>query len=436
MADLEMDNKSGSAARQIFYGWWIVVAAFLNLFFVVGIIFYGFPVFYPSLVDSLGFTRAELTQGFLLGFVISALLFGVLAGILIDRLGSRQVIRIGIWCVAIPLILMGSITNLWQYYVLCVMEVVGYVLTGPIPNQVLISNWFRVKRGRAMGAAYLGLGLGGAVAPLLISFLIQTFGWHHAFQIIGALILVVLFPVSQWITKSSPRDKGLFPDGLPAEPTVASGAVDVSRAVRSRNFWLILGGCTLTIGAIGGVTQHLILFLKGQGYSLVGASRISSLLLVSSLAGRVIVGYIADRYSRKNVMALFYLMLAVALPLLFSPQQPAAVWGFAMTFGFAMGADYMLIPLVTADCFGLPSLGKLLSLIIMGYSLGQWFVPWLAGRIFDARHSYDLAWIIMAIATTIGSVLIYLVTPERGSPVIGKDSSELKLRTVPTDSAS
>ena len=77
-----------------------------------------------------------------------------------------------------------------------------------------------------------------------------------------------------------------------------------------------------------------------------------------------------------------------------------------MTFGFAMGADYMLIPLVTADCFGLPSLGKLLSLIIMGYSLGQWFVPWLAGRIFDARHSYDLAWIIMAIATTIGSVLI------------------------------
>ena len=63
MADLELDNKSGSAARQIFYGWWIVVAAFLNLFFVVGIIFYGFPVFYPSLVDSLGFTRAEVKKG-------------------------------------------------------------------------------------------------------------------------------------------------------------------------------------------------------------------------------------------------------------------------------------------------------------------------------------------------------------------------------------
>jgi len=403
----------GGSRLRIFYGWWVVLAAFLNLFSTVGVMFYGLPVFYPSLVESLGFTRAQLTQGFLLGFVVAALLFGILAGVLIDRLGSRQVIRIGIWCVALPLILMGSMTRLWQYYLLCIMEVVGYVLTGPIPNQVLISNWFRVRRGRAMGAAYLGLGLGGAVSPLLINALIQNFGWRHAFRIIGALILLVLFPVSQWITRSNPRDLGLFPDGLPTEPPPTFSAVDIGRAVRSTNFWLILAGCTLTIGAIGGVTQHLILFLKSEGYTLGRASRISSMLLVSSLAGRVIVGYVADRYSRKNVMALFYLLLAIAIPLLFAAQRPAAVWAFALVFGFAMGADYMLIPLVTADCFGLPALGKLLSLIIMGYSLGQWFVPWVAGRIFDGQRSYDLAWIMMTAAAAVGSALIYAIAPNR-----------------------
>ena len=132
---------------RVFYGWWIVFAAFLNLFFSVGIIYYGFPVFYPSIVSSLGFTRAQLTQGFLVGFVAAGLLFGLLAGVLIDSLGPRQVIRVGIWCVGVPLILMGSMTRLWHYYVLCIAEVVGYVLTGPIPNQVLISNWFRLKRG-------------------------------------------------------------------------------------------------------------------------------------------------------------------------------------------------------------------------------------------------------------------------------------------------
>ncbi|PYX17024.1 MAG: MFS transporter [Acidobacteria bacterium] len=412
---------------RVFYGWWIVLAAFLNLFFSVGILYYGFPVFYPSLVDSLGFTRSELTQGFLIGFVVAALLFGILAGVLIDHWGARRVIRIGIWFVGLSLILMGSMTRLWQYYALCITEVVGYVLTGPIPNQVLISNWFQVRRGRAMGYAYLGLGVGGAISPLLINSLIQSFGWRHAFQIIGILILIVLFPVAQWVTRSNPRDLNLIPDGLLGTPVsshmkqtdVTSGSepvpahrVELSRAVRTRNFWLILTACTLTIGAIGAVTQHLILFLKDHGYSQSAASRVSSALLVSSLAGRVIVGYFADRYRAKNVMALFYLALALSIPLLLLADRPAAVWGFALVFGFAMGADYMLIPLVTAECFGLATLGKLLSLIIMGYSLGQWFAPWLTGRIFDAYHSYDFAWGIMAIAATIGAGLIYAVAPD------------------------
>ena len=412
---------------RVFYGWWIVLAAFLNLFFSVGILYYGFPVFYPSLVDSLGFTRSELTQGFLIGFVVAALLFGILAGVLIDHWGARRVIRIGIWFVGLSLILMGSMTRLWQYYALCITEVVGYVLTGPIPNQVLISNWFQVRRGRAMGYAYLGLGLGGAISPLLINALIQSFGWRHAFQIIGILILIVLFPVAQWVTRSNPRDLNLIPDGLLGTPVsshmnqtdVTSGSepvpahrVELSRAVRTRNFWLILTACTSTIGAIGAVTQHLILFLKDHGYSQSAASRVSSALLVSSLAGRVIVGYFADRYRAKNVMALFYLALALSIPLLLLADRPAAVWGFALVFGFAMGADYMLIPLVTAECFGLATLGKLLSLIIMGYSLGQWFAPWLTGRIFDAYHSYDFAWGIMAIAATIGAGLIYAVAPD------------------------
>ena len=96
------------------------------------------------------------------------------------------------------------------------------------------------------------------------------------------------------------------------------------------------------------------------------------------------------------------------------PTRPAAIWGFALAFGFAMGADYMLIPLVTAECFGLVTLGKLLSLIVMGYSLGQWFAPWLAGRIFDQYHTYDPAWIIMAIIATIGAAMTYAVKPDRG----------------------
>ena len=266
--------------------------------------------------------------------------------------------------------------------------------------------------------------MGGAISPLLINSLIQHFGWRHAFELVGAIIIIVLFPISQWVTRSTPGDPNVLPDGIsgtayPNQSAVSTGqsmiGVDITRIVRSSNFWLIVAGCTLTIGAIGGVTQHLILFLTGKGYSLSAASRVSSALLATSLAGRVIVGYFADRYSKKNVMALFYMVLAVAIPLLFAAQASAAVWAFALLYGFAMGADYMLIPLVTADCFGLSALGKVLSLIIMGYSIGQWFAPWLAGRIFDTRHTYDRAWIIMSVAAALGAALIYAISPDRHS---------------------
>jgi MFS family permease len=142
-----------SATAGIFYGWWIVVAAFLNLFCTVGVIYYGFPVFYPAFIASLGFTRAQATQGFLLGFIVVGIPFGLLAGMLIDRIGARLVILLGIGFVGIPLILMGWMTRVWQYEVLCLLEVLGYVLAGPIANQVLVARWFHAQRGRAMGYA-------------------------------------------------------------------------------------------------------------------------------------------------------------------------------------------------------------------------------------------------------------------------------------------
>jgi MFS family permease len=149
--------------------------------------------------------------------------------------------------------------------------------------------------------------------------------------------------------------------------------------------------------------------LKDEGYSSGWASRVLSILLFSSLAGRVIVGYVADRFTRKNVMALFYVILALAIPLLFLHHQVRAVMGFAILFGFAMGADYMLIPLVAVDCFGLSALGKILALIIMADSLGQTFGPVMAGRIFDLRHSYDLAWLIITAAGILGAGAVFLI---------------------------
>ncbi len=403
-------------SSRIFYGWWIVGAAFLNLFFTTGVIYYGFPVFYPAFVASLGFTRAQVTQGFLLGALVVGLPFGIFAGTLIDRVGARGVILSGIGLIGLPLILMGWMTDFWQYELLCIAEVGGYTLAGPIAHQVLIAQWFRVRRGQAMGYAYLGLGLGGVVSPLAANFLIRSFGWRTALEIAGGVILAVLFPVGLWVTRSTPSEMGLLPDGAIADASRARDLgpgghdVSVAAAVRTSDFWLILAGATLILSSVNAVIQHFILFLKDQGYSVRTASHFLSALLVSSLAGRVLVGYIADHFRKKNTMALFYLVLGASIPLLYLAHRPMAAFAFAITFGFSMGADYMLIPLVAADRFGLASLGKLLALIIMGYTIGQWIAPWMAGKIFDTYQSYRPAWASVTGAGLLGAAAIYAVS--------------------------
>ncbi len=255
-------------------------------------------------------------------------------------------------------------------------------------------------------------------APLLINYLIRTYGWRHALEIIAIVLMGVLFPVGIWVTRSTPEESGLLPDGeATGDPAVAT-ALDatssgVAEAAKTKNFWLILAGSTLAIGSIGAVIQHFILFLNDQGYTATVAARFSTGLLMASLAGRILVGYAVDHVSKKKAMALFYFLIGASVLLLGAGKIPVIAWVFASIFGFSMGADYMLVSLVTAECFGTRSLGKLLALIIMGYSLGQWGFPWIVGRLFDARHSYGLAWKLVAFSGMLGGLAIYAVTPRR-----------------------
>ena len=230
-------------------------------------------------MQDLHFTRAQLTQGFLLGFLFAGFPFGIIAGALIDRIGARTVILAGVALVAGSLILMSRITAFWQFELLCIVEVIGYVFAGPIANQVLVARWFERRRGQAMGYAYLGLGLGGVAAPLLVNYLTRNYGWRPALEIIGAAIALVLVPTGLWITRSNPVDRGIDPrqfgessgESKAALPTPASAGV--AQAIQTAPFWLILLGSTSAIGAIGAVIQHFILFLKDSGYSATIALR-------------------------------------------------------------------------------------------------------------------------------------------------------------------
>jgi MFS family permease len=404
----------------MFYGWRIAAASFANLFVIIGIVYYSFPVFYAPLIVEFGWSRAEVTAGFFLSLVVIGPLFGISAGVLIDRYGTKRILLAGLVCGCVAFAGFAWMRSLAAYYFFYFLNSVAYVSAGPIANQVLISHWFMRMRGSAMGLAYLGAGVGGAVAPVLAQFLIRSAGWRAAMLAICGLIVLVLIPVTLLVVRDRPDELGLAPDGAaPAVSGAAGGPVErawrIREALGARAFWLILTGSLLSIGAVGGVIQHLQLYLRDQRFTPEDAARVASFLLISSILGRVIMGWLADRFARKYVMLAACLMVASGVPILYDVSVPGLVYVFAFVFGFGMGADYMLIPLLVAECFGVASLGRLMGVILTSDAIAQAATPVLIGRLYDLQKTYVSGFAIVAAMAILGALAVALVPVRRAA---------------------
>src|SRR5438477_7528781 len=192
-----------------------IVTAFLALFSIVGLALYGLPFFYDFMVRDFGWSRAQVTSGNAISKLIVGPLFGFLAGWLVDRFGPRRLMVAGILMAGVALAGLGSIHTLAGFYLFYVFNALGYVCGGPLPNQVLLSRWFTRARGRAMGFAYLGIGIGGALVPFLAVWLTEALGWQGALRALGALIVIVAMPLTLFV-KESPAPDALAAHAAPA----------------------------------------------------------------------------------------------------------------------------------------------------------------------------------------------------------------------------
>ena len=195
-----------------------------------------------------------------------------------------------------------------------------------------------------------------------------------------SFLMVIVWPLALFVIRDRPEDMGQLPDGAesaaeieaekPADLPLEREQKSFGELGRIKAFWLLLFGSAFSIGSIAAVNFLMKFVFEEQGFTEQAArDRIwadaSATYLMSSIMGRLMAGWLADHLPRKYVMLATYAIVAMAIPLLFmvTPAQPNMVYLFAIVFGFAMGADYMLIPLMAADQFGLRSLGKAMSAI-------------------------------------------------------------------------
>jgi MFS family permease len=382
----------------------VAATSFFALFAIVGLALYGLPFYYDFMVREFGWSRTQVTSGNALSKLVVGPLFGFFAGWIVDRFGPRRLMLAGILMAGVALVGLGSMNALWMFYLFYLFNALGYVCAGPLPNQVLLTRWFDKARGKAMGFAYLGIGLGGALVPLLSVWLVQSFGWHNALRILGGLIILIAFPLAYFV-KESPDELQSFDRGKAAKSTAPIGW-----AFKSRSFYLLAIGSMCSIGAIGGTNQHLKLFLSlDQNYAQGEAARVASLVLASSLVGRLLMGWLADRYEKKNVMLLIYLLVAGSIPLLFFASTPGIIYLFAIIFGIGLGGDYMIIPLMAAELFGVKVMGRLMGVVLTADGVAEAVLPMLVGSLRDRTASYSVGFALLIILALLGAMAIGLL---------------------------
>ena len=388
----------------------LVLTSFLALFAVVGLCLYGLPFYYDDFIRELGWSRADVMLGDFLSKLVVNPLLGFPAGWLIERAGPRRPLIAGILCAGLALVCLAGVTQHPWFVGLFLLNALGYLLGGPLPNQVLLARRFQHARGRAMGLAYLGIGAGGALAPLVSQLLVEVLGgWRPALRMTGVLVVVTALPLVLWL-----RDPDQVASAGDRGGPMRAAPPSITGALATPSFLLVVLASMLSIGAVQGAYRHLkLLFTLDQGRPAAEAALLLSVLGAVSLIGRVGAGWLADRFAPKRVMVLVYLLVAAATALLASGAGGAWAYPVVVLLGLGLGGEYLLIPLLVGRLFGTARLGRLMGIVLTADGIAEALFPWLVGRLHDRAGSYQPGFHLLAVTAAAGAVLIALVRPAR-----------------------
>ena len=273
--------------RGLFYGWWMSVLAGLIMAISIVPIFQGMAIWNPVLRGRFGWTPDQLQWAFAFTRIEGGIM-GPIEGFLVERLGSRRMVLIGLLMLGAGFLMFSRIDELWQLFGVFVLMSLGAALGSWLPMMTVLNHWFVRQRSRAMGLAMEGWAIGGIVLLPLMAWAIggiegdqpERFGWRATAAGIGAIIILLAFPFSR-LVRNRPEEYGYHPDGdKPAQavektapspaslPAAGEGGLTWQEALRTKSFWIIsIGHGASTIIPVS-VAVHLGLILDDRGISL------------------------------------------------------------------------------------------------------------------------------------------------------------------------
>lgn len=397
--------------RKHFYGYIIVGATF-----TISLLMWGtyrtFGLFLTPLSGEFGWS-STMTSG---AFSFAYFLFGFLAiisGRLADKLGPRAVLVACGLFLGFGYLLMSQVNSIWQLYLFYGVAV-GIGNSGDIPALATLARWFVKKRGMVTGITKAGAGLGMVILPLLVNWLISSYGWRDAYVVLGIISMVGLVAAAVFL-KRDPGQIGQHPDGA-TEPEEAVSGVGVRQfslreVVGIRQFWIFSAAWFLVHFCIQIVMLHIVPHVIEQGISTTVAATILSTIGGASILGRIGMGGVSDKLGRKATFIVAMSILAAALIWVQFAQAAWMFYLFAALYGIAHGAVFTLITPLLAELFGLGSLGAIFGAATFIGTIGGAIGPVISGRLFDITGSYQQGFLLSFALSTIAIVLIFFLRP-------------------------
>ncbi len=411
-------SASNNENRQIYYGYWLIVAAFVAQFVSVGVQNYVIGPFLTPMTDELGWTRAQYTLPRTIGQIVMAF-SGFFIGTYVDRLGARRFMMAGVFVLATALYLLSLITTLWQWILLNgVLLTMGSALIGNLVVNVTLSKWFVEFRGRAIALAAMGVSFGGVLLTPLVTYIIDSGGWRLAWQFLSLGAIICVIPAA-FAMRRAPEDYGLLPDGRSQADALAGlthkatadfeNSITRRQALHTSSFYMLV----LAFGLFGITIQVMLLqtvpLLTDAGFSRATAAMMITLASVPALLSKPLWGWLIDGLEAKPLAATSAGLTGLSLFIIvLSVQTGSQIWmyvGFIM-LGLGWGGMIPLQEVIWASFFGRRYLGSVRSAALPFSILLTSGAPLATSYYYDVMGNYDGAIIFVGSANLVSAAMI------------------------------
>jgi predicted MFS family arabinose efflux permease len=385
-------------------GWRVAGAAAVGVFFAASLA-YGFSVLLKPMAEELAWSRETASTAYAC-LAIATAVAAPLVGRLIDRHGTLRVVVPCVGAFGVGIASMAWLTPSHAHaYVLFTALGFAVIGTSPLAYSRAVAMWFDRRRGLALGIVISGGAVASMTHPPMVAALIDAVGWRGACLVIGGLVLGVGLPLVVGFVRERSTDR-LAP--------VETGDTTVSQALRSWIFWLLVVVVLAAAIAFNAVVVHAVALLTDRGVAPARAALAVSVMGAAGLAGRILTGWLIDRYRATVVSAALLATAAVGIFLLASAFSFTAAVVAAALIGFGMGGELDVSPFLLSRYFGLRSLSSLYGWIWTTMGAGAAIGAVMMGRAFDASGSYHGILIGIAAMTMIAGALMLTLPGYQG----------------------